>query len=55
MSRLKLTIVAPVFNEAQGIGTFHKCARSVLDNIAEIDARIVYVIDRSTNNPNKIL
>lgn len=52
---LKLTVVAPVFNEAQVIGHFHERTRAVLDALSDVRARIVYVLDRSSDNTLEIL
>ena len=52
---LKLTVVAPVFNEAQVIGHFHERTRAVLDGLSDVRARIVYVLDRSSDNTLEIL
>lgn len=52
---LKLTVVAPVFNEAQVIGHFHERTRAVLDGLNDVSARIVYVLDRSSDNTLEIL
>ena len=52
---LKLTVVAPVFNEAQVIGHFHARTRAVLDGLSDVQARIVYVLDRSSDNTLEIL
>lgn len=52
---LKLTVVAPVFNEAQVIGHFHTRTRAVLDGLSDVRARIVYVLDRSSDNTLEIL
>lgn len=55
MAKLKLTLVTPVFNEAEVIGHFYLRARDVLDSLPDVDARIVFVVDRSTDNTLDIL
>jgi dolichol-phosphate mannosyltransferase len=58
MAKLKLTVVAPVFNEEQVIGHFHARTRGVLDalEVAEnIEARLLYVADRCTDNTIGVL
>lgn len=52
---LKLTVVAPVFNEAQVIEHFHTRTRAVLDGLSDVQTRIVYVLDRSSDNTLEIL
>jgi glycosyltransferase involved in cell wall biosynthesis len=53
--KLKLTVVTPVFNEEQVIGHFHARTRSVLDSIEDVEATILFVVDRSTDNTLKVL
>ena len=55
MPKLKLTVVTPVFNEEQVIGHFHTRTRSVLDSMEDIEATILFVVDRCTDNTLKIL
>ncbi len=55
MPKLKLTVVTPVFNEEQVIGHFHARTRSVLDSIEDVEATILFVVDRSTDNTLKVL
>ena len=55
MSKLKLTVVTPVFNEEQVIGHFHARTRSVLDSIEDVDASILFVVDRCTDNTLNVL
>ena len=52
---LKLTVVTPVFNEEQVIGHFHKRTRKVLDSLDGVEATIMYVVDRCTDNSLKVL
>ena len=53
--RLKLNVVTPVFNEEQVIARYHERTRAVLDTLQDIDARIVFVLDRSTDNTLEVL
>lgn len=52
---LSLTVVTPVFNEEEVIGHFHTRTRRVLDSIADLDATILFVVDRCTDNTLDIL
>ena len=53
MPKLKLTVVTPVFNEEQVIGHFHKRTRNVLDSMEDVEATILFVVDRSTGGCKK--
>ncbi len=55
MSTLKLTVVTPVFNEEQVIEHFHMRTRGVLDSMADVQATILYVVDRCTDNTLTVL
>lgn len=55
MPKLKLTVVTPVFNEEQVIAHYHEHTRKVLDSIDGIDANILFVVDRSTDNTLEVL
>ena len=55
MAKLKLTIVAPVFNEEQVISHYHARTRSVLDKLIDVDANILFVVDRSTDHTLEVL
>lgn len=55
MSKIKLTVIAPVFNEELVIGHFYSRTRNVLDLIDDIDATILFVVDKSTDNTINIL
>lgn len=50
MSKLKLTVIAPVFNEEQVIGHFHERTRGVLNSLEDVEATILFVVDRCTDN-----
>ena len=52
---LRLTIVAPVFNEQEVIKRFYDRTRGVLDALQDVDATILFVVDRSTDNTLAIL
>src|SRR5574340_870557 len=47
---LKLTVVTPVFNEEQVIGHFHARTRGVLDSMEDVEATILFVVDRCSDN-----
>lgn len=55
MSKLKLTVIVPVFNEEQVIGHFYTRTRSVLNSIADVEATILFVVDRCTDNTLEVL
>lgn len=55
MSKLKLTIVTPVFNEEEVIGHFHARTRGVLNSLEDIEATILFVVDRCTDNTLNVL
>lgn len=55
MSKLKLTVVTPVFNEEQVIGHFHVRTRDVLDSMEDVEATILFVVDRCTDNTLNVL
>lgn len=55
MSKLKLTVVTPVFNEEQVIGHFHARTRKVLNSLDDVDATILFVVDRCTDNTINVL
>jgi dolichol-phosphate mannosyltransferase len=52
---LKLTVVTPVFNEEQVIGHFHARTRGVLDSMEDVEATILFVVDRCSDNTLTIL
>ena len=55
MSKLKLTVVAPVYNEEEVIGRFHARTRGVLDAMEGVEATILFVVDRCTDDTLSIL
>lgn len=55
MLNIKLTVVAPVYNEEEVIGDFHARLSEVLATLADVDAKILYVVDRCTDNTLEVL
>lgn len=55
MSRIKLTVIAPVYNEEEVIGDFHAALGKVLTSLSDVDSTILYVIDRCRDNSLQIL
>ncbi len=55
MPSIKLNVVAPVFNEEEVIGVFHERLSEVLSSLAGVDAQVLYVVDRCTDNTLEIL
>ena len=55
MAKLKLTVVTPVFNEEDVIGHFHARTREVLNSLEDVDATILFVVDRCTDNTLSVL
>lgn len=55
MSSIKLTVIAPVFNEEEVIGAFHARLSEVLASQANVNATILYVVDRCTDNTLEVL
>jgi polyisoprenyl-phosphate glycosyltransferase len=55
MDKLKLTVLAPVYNEADVIAHFHARTRAVLEGISDVDATILFVVDRSSDNTLEVL
>ena len=55
MSKVKLTVVTAVFNEEQVIGHFHARTRGVLNAMEDVDATILFVVDRCTDNTLNVL
>lgn len=53
--KTRLSIVTPVYNEADVIEEFHLRLNRVLKKIPKIDYTIIYVADRSTDNTIAIL
>ena len=52
---LKLCVITPVFNEAAVIDEYYRRTRLALNNIANINATILFVVDRSTDKSLDIL
>lgn len=55
MSNLKLTVITPVFNEEQVIGHFHERTRGVLNSLEGVEATLLFVVDRCTDNTLHVL
>lgn len=55
MSNIKLTVIAPVFNEEEVIGVFHARLSEVLASLTDVDAKILYIVDRCTDNTLEVL
>jgi dolichol-phosphate mannosyltransferase len=55
VSNFKLAVVTPVFNEEEVIGHFHARTRQVLDSLENVDATILFVVDRCTDNTLDVL
>lgn len=55
MRKLKLTVVTPVFNEEAVIGHFHERTREVLNSIKDVEANILFVVDRCTDDTLNVL
>lgn len=55
MATTLLTVVAPVFNEAQVIGEFYRRTRDVLNTLVDSKARLLFVVDRSSDGTLEIL
>jgi polyisoprenyl-phosphate glycosyltransferase len=50
------TVVCPVYNESEVIGEFHNELARVLDGLSQrYEAKVLYVVDRSTDNSLEIL
>jgi polyisoprenyl-phosphate glycosyltransferase len=52
---LKLTVVTPVYNEEQVISYFYLRTRKVLDSLDNVEATILFVVDKCTDNTLDIL
>lgn len=52
---LKAVIITPVYNEEEVIFHFYTRTREVLDSIDGVDATILFVVDRCTDNTLEIL
>jgi dolichol-phosphate mannosyltransferase len=48
-------VVTPVYNEEQVIEHFHARARKVLDSLNNVEATILFVVDRCTDNTLNVL
>jgi dolichol-phosphate mannosyltransferase len=55
MTNLKLAIVTPVYNEEQVIAHFHSRTKAVLDQMDDVEGKIIYVVDRCPDETLDIL
>jgi len=55
MPNIKLTVIAPVYNEEEVISAFHARLGEVLASLGDVDAKILYVVDRCTDNTLEVL
>lgn len=55
MPMIKLTVIAPVYNEEEVIGNFHARLRNVLATLDDVEASVLYVVDRCTDNTLEVL
>ena len=55
MTTIKLNVVCPVFNEEAVIEQFHARTSQVLDRIPDVNSKIIYVVDKCTDNTVEIL
>jgi polyisoprenyl-phosphate glycosyltransferase len=55
MPKLKLAVVTPVFNEEGVIEHFHSRVRTVLNSLEDVEATILFVVDRCTDNSLNVL
>lgn len=55
MSSIKLTVIAPVYNEADVIEAFHARVSEVLASLADVDGTVLYVVDRCTDQSLEVL
>ena len=55
MQNIKLTVIAPVYNEEEVIGDFHARLGEVLDKLEGVDAKVLYIVDRSTDQTLEVL
>jgi polyisoprenyl-phosphate glycosyltransferase len=51
----RLVVVTPVYNEEETVATFHARTRRVLDALEDVDARILFVVDRCTDNTVEVI
>ena len=55
MPNVKLTVIAPVYNEEEVIAAFHARLSEVFASLEDVDAKVLYVVDRCTDNTLEIL
>lgn len=52
---LKLTVITPVYNEEQVIESFYLRTRKVLDALQDVDAKLIFVVDKCGDRTVEIL
>jgi dolichol-phosphate mannosyltransferase len=52
---VKLTVVTPVYNEEQVIESFYRRTRQVLDALPDVDAKLIFVVDKCRDRTVEIL
>lgn len=55
MQNIKLTVIAPVYNEEEVIGAFHARLSEALESLSDVEAEILYVVDRCTDKTLDVL
>ena len=55
MSKTRLTVITPVYNEEAVLPHFHTRTRAVLDALPNVDGKILYVMDRCSDNSENVL
>lgn len=55
MPNLNLTVIAPVYNEEEIISTFHARVCETLNSLPDIDASILYIVDKCTDKTLEVL
>lgn len=55
MPNIKLTIIVPVYNEEEVICDFHARLGEVLTTLDDVDAKVLYIVDRCTDNTLEVL
>lgn len=55
MQVIRLTVIAPVYNEEEVIRDFHGRLSTVLRSLKSVDAEILYIVDRSSDNTVEVL
>jgi polyisoprenyl-phosphate glycosyltransferase len=55
MEKIKVAVVTPVFNEEKVIQHFHARTRAVLDSLPHVEGKIIFVLDRSTDDSRNVI